>query len=293
MFRVKQHIPGFVDGLTPKEATVDAADKIKEIDFVKSHAAPTTNTDDPFVRFSVSYGSQTPYLMAEHEKTFWVIAYLYGGTKENLSAHFPEWVNPRKPNADLAQLAEYPPCKREVIRSNRIVGTNIPRADDGTAIVAGQVVSSDEMEILDLLAERGTGLTFEQIVEALQDPDKFYQTRVMGCSMILHGRGLVQVSTDATGQWALTDKAKEAYADEGYLVCQDRNFYPDIYFHPTLVEAEKGFEETFKEQHDPAAGTKTAHVFLVKVIKKTPFKSHGGGGMSGLRLYDVLEDETP
>ena len=85
MIRLSQHIPAFVDGCEPKQASIDTAEDLEKVEWIQSWAR-----HPGFHRFSFS--SKVPegrgFLMAEfHDgNEFYVIAY-----SDQAIPFLPEW----------------------------------------------------------------------------------------------------------------------------------------------------------------------------------------------------------
>lgn len=86
--KVRQHIPGFVSGVEPDEATVTTLAELLALPWVSRWA-----TDPTFHRFSVSNGR---LLMAEQNggANWWVVAYLDGAP-----SGLPAWARPTSPTS--------------------------------------------------------------------------------------------------------------------------------------------------------------------------------------------------
>lgn len=75
MNQIRQHIPGFVDGIEPAEATFSTLDELLSVPFV-ARFREIVDPGKPFHRFS--YSEDGNLLMAEYDegRSWWVVGYL-------------------------------------------------------------------------------------------------------------------------------------------------------------------------------------------------------------------------
>ena len=87
--QVHQHIPSFVDGITPIEAEVNTLAELEALEFVERWKKRAT-----FHRLSIhwDYADHTHLLMAEFEegRRWWVVAKLIGEDAQ-MCAPLPGW----------------------------------------------------------------------------------------------------------------------------------------------------------------------------------------------------------
>ena len=84
--KIKENIPGFVDGASPRQADFNTKEELLELDFVKSWSR-----GKGFHRFSLTdYGAGFKLLMAEFDggKRWYVVGFIYPG---ETTLDFPEW----------------------------------------------------------------------------------------------------------------------------------------------------------------------------------------------------------
>ena len=81
--KIKQRIPNFCEGITPKEATVQNVSELLQLDWVNSWSK-----HDDFYQFSKTDKT----LMAEFDygKTFWTVGYLFGCEDLDLPEFIPK-----------------------------------------------------------------------------------------------------------------------------------------------------------------------------------------------------------
>lgn len=90
MIKMKQHVPSWADIDKVFKDKIDKIEDIKELDFVK-----TAMSVEGFhqLSFDGEPGDPEFFLMQElnEGKNWWVVAYIYGTTFDEMAKHFPKW----------------------------------------------------------------------------------------------------------------------------------------------------------------------------------------------------------
>lgn len=87
LFRVREHIPPYVDGVEPKVDSVANTAELLALSWVDNYKA--TDFGEPFLGFFIA--PDPPTLIAQYERTHWVIGFLARDGPWEL----PAWPGPR------------------------------------------------------------------------------------------------------------------------------------------------------------------------------------------------------